>query len=233
MISASSLIFWGLTQFSPSETATLHWGKTDLGALGRLFTFKVESNVWPSLYSGQILSIWVNQLGFTFKWGVFSTAATNTVEFRSSGRGCSALPVGSCSVQANSVSPQRCSGESRPWWWGVVGCISKAGAASCPPLRVTLHLSSAVWRLRGAKQHLPRLTVCTVLREHSVVPVPPAGQKTLLSWSSGWCDREMGEEQDVTAGLGWRSWRGSAVQQTRKKSLARSDSSLLQSTEHL
>lgn len=81
---------------------------------------------------------------------------------------------------------------SRLWWWWVLSGISPA-----LPDTMTLHLSSAVWWLRGAKQHFPPLTACRVLRKHCS-PVPPAGQQTLFSlvmlawqrnvWGRG-CDR--------------------------------------------
>lgn len=104
----------------------------------------------------RFLQTWVNQLCSPWKWDVLNT---NILKFCSGGRGCSSLPFTSCSVHLEQCATRV------PLWWVkasvVVGIVRHFRGWSCH-----LHLSSAVWWLRGAKQQLPCLTACMVLREH-------------------------------------------------------------------
>lgn len=92
---------------------------------------------------------------------MLNTAVTNVPKFSSSGRGWAPLPFTNCH--------QCCfSWESRLPWWKVLPGSSQ----------VLLHLCTE--REAQGCPAAPVLSVCTVLREHTL-PVPPAGQQALLT----------------------------------------------------
>lgn len=83
---------------------------------------------------------------------MLNTAVTKVPKFSSSGREWSPLPFTSCSTTALLL--------------GVEASMLEGIARHLQDLTGAAQLLSSSVRLRGAKQHLPHLPVCTVLSEH-------------------------------------------------------------------
>lgn len=116
----------------------------------------------------RFLQTWINELGFTWKWGVLTTAVTNTLKFCSSGEGCSCLtflPAVLCTW--NRVPPPCCSGKWRLWCWR--SCQSPALPYTwCP---------TSVQQCGGSVCHVCLPVQCW---GSTAGPVPPVGQQILF-----------------------------------------------------
>lgn len=171
-------------------------GELTLAHLGNLLTFTVELKCNQFHALGYIS---LNRNCFTWKWGMLNTAVTNMQN---------SLPVGEdgplCLLP--SVPLQCCSWESRLPWCKVL-------PGTCRTSQVLFHLSTAVggWGVPSSTCHV---CLCAQCWGNTVLPVPPAGQQSLLASHhvSGSEEGLRSRVWQLAAGLGWGFWRRNAAQ---------------------
>lgn len=198
VISTSSLIFWGLTQFNPSRNCNTALRENWLRCIWATWLhFWLHFGCKQVYILVRFLQTRVNQLGFTWKWGMLNTAVTNMLQFCSSGRGCSSLPFTKCSAH-----PEQCATKVPLWRVEavlVVGivihfrgwnshlhylkqwCSTFLRSVTAQGCQATPAMSDCVYSAEGAPWFL----------FHQLGGKPSSPQ------SSCQCDRGMGEEHDV------------------------------------